>query len=320
VIKSLYLLAFALTLLSAEARAQDATQAATLTARFTQLLRSIGNGRSPSPEDIIAAAGEPQPTREDLHQALPLILKALDSTDRDVRAYTLTSLSGLEIVTPAPTALGASAVGTSSSKRSATAATAQPTPFEQDVACELTPAIPQIAAHLSDETESNRILTANVLAGFAPHPPATVYPPLVAYLQRDDAVGPVGQAVVETILSLGPIPVGAAEAVSRFLRRADQTPDARANLIDAITTHPNQSQTINLALLTFLDSDDPAVRSRLILSLPQLDLAPDLFADTRARIAQIAANDQDNLQVVTAAKSVTACWTAPRMTTPCPAY
>ncbi len=103
-----------------------------------------------------------------------------------------------------------------------------------------------------------------------------------------------------------------------------RTPSSRSDLVDAIASKPNQSQSLNKTLLIYLSSDDPSLRARVILSLPQLDLAPDVFADTKANIAQIAGFDpsggQENLQVITAAKSISTCWTATRMTTGCPAY
>jgi len=307
--KTLAALALALTL-TLPVMAQEPI---TLFQKFTALSRSIDNGRAPSPEQILAAADEPQPDASDLQLALPLILKALASNDKDVRAYTLTTLSGLQYAPPAET------LGAAATKTAAPPPPTQPS-YKSAIARLLTPIIPQITAHLPDDTETNQILITQVLSGFGPHPPTAAYPPLLTYLQRDDAVGPVGQAVVESLLTLGPIPDDVSTAISRFLRRSDQTSATRADLIEAVATRPYQSVAINRALIGYLDSDDPSVRARLILSLPQLDLPLDLFADTKAHVANLAANDQDNLQVVTAAKSVIACWNTPRTPIPCPAY
>jgi hypothetical protein len=73
-----------------------------------------------------------------------------------------------------------------------------------------------------------------------------------------------------------------------------------------------------------LRSDDNSLRARVILSLPQLDLPAEDFADTKAMIAAYAALDpasgQENLQVINAAKSVAPCWTQVKMTSGCPVY
>jgi hypothetical protein len=196
-----------------------------------------------------------------------------------------------------------------------------PAIYKPDVAKALTPYIPQIATHLtSEESPSNRLLTATILGAFTPDPPSAVYAPLLAYLKRDDAISPVGEAVVSDLLQLGPISADTAAAISRYIRRGDQTSDSRANLADLIASHANQSQSLNQALLLYLGSDDNALRARVILSLPQLDLAPDVFADTKARVEQVAANPNENLQVVTAAKSVVICWTSTKMASGCPVY
>ncbi len=125
-----------------------------------------------------------------------------------------------------------------------------------------------------------------------------MFPPLYAYLQRDDAIAGVGQNVVQDLLSSRPLSMDSAVAIGRYLRRRDQTPSSRVNLVDALSTSPNQSQPLNKTLLEYLDADDSSLRARLILSLPQLDLAPDVFADTRARVHTLAENANESLQVV----------------------
>jgi hypothetical protein len=147
-----------------------------------------------------------------------------------------------------------------------------------------------------------------------------VYPPLLAYLKRDDATGAVALAVVNDLLQIGPVSDATAAEIARYLRRTDLTPDAQANLVEAIAGRPNQNQAVDKALLSYLDSDDASLRARVILSLPQLDLAPELFADTKARVAAIASGGQDSLAVVNAAKAVAGCWTQVKMTTGCPQY
>ncbi|ADW68557.1 hypothetical protein [Granulicella tundricola] len=282
------------------ASAQEAPKPGPLAWSFAELLSRSSNGHSPT-QDEIAAAGQVTANAAALREALPLILKALENPDEPVRAYALTTLVSLEA--PADPATPAA-----------------PIAYKSEFQKILTPAIPKIAAHLTDESQGDRILTAAILGGFSPDPPASIYPPLFAYLKRDDGVGTVGQAVVEDILQLGPIHDDAAAAIISYLHRPDQTSDSRSNLVEAIATHPFQSQSVNKVLLGYLDSDDPSLRARLILSLPQLDLAPDVFTETRERVTQLTANDQESLAVVNAAKSVATCWTAVKMASGCPVY
>ncbi len=201
-----------------------------------------------------------------------------------------------------------------------TTPTAGPAAYKADVAKALVPAVAAIAARLTDDDPQNRGLTATVLGGFSPDPPPAVYPPLLAYLKRDDATGAVALAVVNDLLQIGPVSDATAAEIARYLRRTDLTPDAQANLVEAIAGRPNQNQAVDKALLSYLDSDDASLRARVILSLPQLDLAPELFADTKARVAAIASGGQDSLAVVNAAKAVAGCWTQVKMTTGCPQY
>jgi hypothetical protein len=264
-------------------------------------------GHSPTPGDISAMATlVPRPDAAAVADAIPLLLKCLDNSDVALHTFALTALTSLEAPPELPPGAATPPAG--------------PNAFKPDVAKRLAPIVPQLAAHLTEESQPDRLLTAQVLGGFSPDPPPSVYPPLLAFLKRDDAIGPVGLAVVDDLLNLAPIGDGTAAAIAMYLRRRDQTSDSRSNLADAIANGAHQSQTLNKALLTYLDSDDDSLRARVILSLPQLDLAPDVFADTQSRVAVLAANSSENLQVVTAAKAVTGCWTATKMTSGCPKY
>ena len=294
-----------------------------LASRLDTVLQREAAGHSPTPEEIAGFDPlDPTPTAAALTEALPLILKALQNPDSAVRQLALAALGGLQI-----SAAATQTLPTTSSEPVTTAGNptpAGPATYKPDLAKVLTPAIPTIAAHLTDDSTPNRLQAAIDLGGFTPDPPASIYPPLLAYLKRDDAISTVGQMVVSALLQLGPVSDATADAISHFLRRSDQTASSRSDLVDAIASKPNQSQSLNKTLLTYLASDDPSLRARVILSLPQLDLAPDVFAETKAQIAQIAAFDpaggQENLQVITAAKAVSTCWTATRMSTGCPAY
>ena len=303
--------------------AQTSEPASLLAIRLQTVLQREVSGHSPTPEEIASFDPlDPLPTPLALTDALPLLRKALESPDASVRLLALTALGGLQTTASA-------SLSTASPASAEPATTPAPTPsapafYKPEIARLLAPAVPAIAAHLTDDSPPNRLQTAIVLGGFTSNPPPALYPPLLAYLKRDDAVGTVGQMVVSDLLQLGPVSDTTAEAISHFLRRSDQTTSSRSDLVDAIASKPNQSQSLNKTLLTYLSSEDPSLRARVILSLPQIDLAPDIFADTKAQITQIAAFDpaggQDNLQVITAAKAISTCWTATRMTTGCPVY
>jgi hypothetical protein len=284
---------------------------------IAEYLRQDANGHTPTNEEIAAMATlQPAPDPASIREAMPYLLKALDNADIPLHSFALNAIIGLQTQPPpAPELSPAQAAGT------APVPPTLPAAYKPEVAKVLAPYIPQIAAHLtSDDGLPNRLLVATLLGGFTPDPPAAVYTPLLAFLKRDDAPGPVGLAVVSDLLQIGPISDSTADELSRFLRRRDQTSDSRANLADLLGTSRNQSQALNKALLGYLDSDDNSLRARVILTLPQLDLAADVFADAKSRVEQLAANSNENPQVIAAAKSVAPCWTGTRMASGCPVY
>ncbi len=281
---------------------------------IAEYLRRDANGHSPSPDEITAMASlQPLPDAASITEAMPYLLKALANPDIPLHTFALTAIAGLQS-SASENQPGAPSQTASSSEVGSAA-------FKPETAKALTPYIAQIAAHLtSEEQPANRLLTATILGGFTPNPPASVYPPLLAYLTRDDAIGEVGLAVVSTLIQIAPINDTTAAAITRYLRRSDQTSDSRANLADLIATKPNQSQAINKSLLVYLNSDNNSLRARVILSLPQMDLASNDFAETKSRIDRIAGDPNENLQVITAAKSIAICWTATKLATGCPTY
>jgi hypothetical protein len=268
------------------------------------------SGHSPTADDISAMATlTPTPAPDAVREAIPLLLKALDNPDIPLHTFALTALTGLQ--TPATT--------TPTQTPTLPGAPPPPLNYKPEIARLLAPIVPQISTHLTEDSQPDRLLTAAILGGFTPDPPAAVFPPLIAFLKRDDAISPVGLAVVTALLQLGPSD-DSVTAITRYLRRPDQTSDSRTNLTDLIASNPHQSQAINKALLTYLDTDDNSLRARVILSLPQLDLAPEQFRDMQSYVLQLTANTSENLQVITAAKAVSPCWTAVKMPTGCPVY
>lgn len=305
---------FIILALAAPVAAQE-PPAQTLAARTAYVLQRESGGHSPTDEDINQIAVlVPSPDAAQVRDALPNMIKLLASTDGPARTYALSLLVGLQNPADRLPAAVLPAAGDA-----APAPVPVATGFSAAVAKVLAPAVPQIAAHLTDDNIPNPSLTAIVLGGFTTNAPPAVFPPLYAYLQRDRAVAEVGANVVQDLLSYGPLSVESAVAIGRFLRRRDQTSMSRSNLVDIISSSPNQSQPLNKTLLEYLDADDNSLRARLLLSLPLLDLAPDVFADTKAKVGGLADNASENLQVVNAAKVVAPCWTAPRVPN-CPNY
>jgi hypothetical protein len=304
----------------------------TLSARLTEMLGRLSNGHSPTPEETAAVQTlSPMPDAAAVRAALPAIEAALTNHDRDMQAYALTILTALEVSgstpdgkAPAPNQQSAAVAQQTASQPPATNQPQAPAAFPREIAQVLAPEIPKIAAHLTDDVQANRILTTVVLGGFSADPPPAIFAPLLAYLKRDDGIGPTGAEVVSDLLILGPISTQTADAIASYLRRTDQSAEARSTLVDAIASKPLQNQWIDKTLLSYLRSDDNSLRARVILSLPQLDLPAEDFADTKAMIAAYAALDpasgQENLQVINAAKSVAPCWTQVKMTSGCPVY
>jgi hypothetical protein len=289
-----------------------------------EMLQRAGSGHSPTVDEVQTVEALPGVSSADVaKQVEPLLVKALTHPDAAIRKYALAMLIGMQSlpdVAQASADVGAAPAPQSKGPATGVAAAGGPAAYKSDVGKALTAAIPAIGAELTDEDQENRMLAVTDLGGFSPDPPAAVYAPLLAYLKRDDAVGQVGIAVVGDLLQIGPVNDETAAAIARYLRREDQTNDSKANLVETIAGKPYQSKAVNQALLAYLNSDDASLRARTILSLPQLDLSPDAFADTKAKVADILAGGQENLQVVNAAKAVSGCWVQVKMMAGCPIY
>jgi hypothetical protein len=300
------------------AAAQDAGQP-NVAEQLREMLGRAGSGHSPTADEIRAVEGLPGLTDAKVARDLePLMEKALTSPDAAVRAYGLAMLVGMQSL-PDAGANAAPVAGTNGPKNGSLTATAGPAAYKGDVGKVLVPLVPAIGKELTDDDPENRLMAANALGGFIPDPPAAVYTALLAFLKRDDAIGPVGVAVVGDLLQ-GPLADDKAEAMVRYLRRNDQTPDAQANLVEAIAAKTYQSKIVDKAVVSYMDADDATLRARVILSLPALDLSPDAYTDTKAKVDGIASGGQENPQVVSAAKAVSGCWTSVKMTAGCPVY
>ena len=184
----------------------------------------------------------------------------------------------------------------------------------------LEPEIPRIAAHLTDDDTHIRSTTANVLGGFGPKPPDTIFPPLIAYLKRDDAVSSVGSSIVFQLVRLDPQRPPVATAILGFLNRNDQTADCLISSIDAIAHASIQNEAVNSEIVRNIDPPrPPAVRIAVIRDLPELQLPGEVFTATRAHLRQIAVSEQEDAAIRTAAGTILPCWTNDRHN-PCPAF
>ncbi len=232
----------------------------------------------------------------DVKDVLPAIMQAVDNKNPAIRTLALNSIVAIQ----------------SRSNPDRT--------LRGDALPLLEPEVPRIASHLIDEDTHIRSTTANVLGGFGPKPPDTVFPPLIAYLKREDAVSPVGSSIVFELVRLDPQRPAVATAIIVFLDRPDQTTDCLTSSIDAIAHAPIQNETINAGIVRNIDPPrPPVVRIATIRDLPELQLSNDVFTTTQAHLRQIASNEKEDPTVRTAANSILPCWTNDRHN-PCPPF
>jgi HEAT repeat protein len=231
----------------------------------------------------------------DIKEVLPDIMQAVDDKNPAVRTLALDSIVAIESRSNPDHSLRGDAL-----------------PL-------LEPEIPRIASHLADDDTHIRNTTASVLGGFVTKPPDAVFVPLVTYLKREDAVGPVGSSVVFDLLRLGPQRPAVVAAIIAFISRPDQTPDCLISSIDAIAHAQTHSEEIDTAAAHNLDIPKAAVRIAVIHDLPQLQLSDEVFIAIQTRLRQIAANDQEDPAVRAAANTILPCWVNDRHK-PCPAF
>jgi HEAT repeat protein len=232
---------------------------------------------------------------QDVKDVLPDIMQAVDDKNPTVRTLALNSIVAIESRSNPDHSLRGDAL-----------------PL-------LEPEIPRIAAHLTDDDIHIRSTTASVLGGFVIKPPDAVFLPLIAYLKREDAVGPVGSSVVFDLVRLGPQHPGVAAAVVVFLNRPDQTPECLISSIDAVAHAQFHNEEIDTTVAHDLDISRPSIRLAVIRDLPELQLPDDVFAVTQTRLRQIAASDQEDPAVRSAANTILPCWVNDRHK-PCPTF
>jgi HEAT repeat protein len=277
--------------LSAPLFAQTQTPPSSLPSLLSEVVSRANSGNNSSAFDAVMQLAEAigKAPLSDIKEVLPEILNAMDDKKPAVRTLALTALVAVEN-RPSNDAL----------------------PL-------LEPELPRIAAHLTDEDHSIRSATTTVLGGFLNKPPDTIFPPLIAYLSRPDAISTVGSSVVFDLVRLGPQRPDVIAAVTAFINRGDQTQSCLINSIDAIAHAASQSEAINLTLLHHLDSPNPAIRIALIRDLPELELSPATFTTTQSRLRVIASDEKEPEAVRLAASVVLPCWVNDRHQ-PCPAF
>jgi hypothetical protein len=184
---------------------------------------------------------------------------------------------------------------------------------------ELNPEAGTIVAHLTDTEPSVRSLTVLVLGAFTPRPPAPVIPALLKTLEQPDTA--LGLAIVPALLSLDVDKhPESADAVLKFLHRADLPANSLPKLIATISHAKNHSAVLDSGLLGFLAAPNPqAVRSAMIAALPSLRLNPAQLNATRAQLTRLTEDPAEEAALKSAAEGILPCWHMPRMTDPCPA-
>ena len=282
------------------------------------MLQRESSGHSPTDEDINAAGTlTPAPTTGQVSDALPNLVKLLASPDGPARTYALSLLIGLQ---NSADRLPAAAVPAANADAAAPVAAPVATGFSADTAKVLATAIPQIAAHLTDEVIPNPSLTTTVLGGFVPNPPAAVFPPLYAYLQRDGAIAGVGLEVVQDLLSYGVPFQSNPPSPSAVTCAAATRPRAPA----PISSMPSAPRPTSLSHSTKLCSSILPRTTTACAPASSFRSPSSISPRTSSRTQKPRSLDYlktstKTCRSSTLAKAVASCWTAPHITG-CPSY
>ena len=276
------------------ARAQTPASLTALLKDFTDKANAADNTAAFNAVlNLAAALGKA--SLPEVKEVLPSILQAIDDKNPSVRTLALSSIVAIQSRSnPDHTLRG-------------------------DALPLLEPEIPRIAAHLTDDDTHIRSTTATVLGGFGSKSADAVLPPLLAYLKRDDAVSSVGSGVVFELVRIAPQRPAVAADIIAFLDRPNQTPECLTSSIDAIAHAQIQSEEIDTDIVHHLDTGNPTVRVAIIRDLPELQLPEEVFTTTRARLRQIASNEQEDTTVRAIAKTILPCWVNDRHK-PCPTF
>lgn len=173
---------------------------------------------------------------QNLEQVLPVLTKALNDPDPNVRFYSTVALFG-------------AAYG------------------DEENARRLHRAVPALSEGLSDEDPRVRAAAANAITTVMPHPPAAVTAPLLRAL--GDPEREVREAALDALARVRPVALQTAPAVLRVLRE-DPSPGARGaaarTLGEIETAHPSVTQ----ALIDALHDADRFVRQEAVRALARI--------------------------------------------------
>jgi hypothetical protein len=180
----------------------------------------------------------------------------------------------------------------------------------------LNPYIPAIAAHLTDPDQSVRKTAVLALGSFG-SPMSDAFPPMIAYLKRDDAITTIGSAIVFELAARGSQRSDVEDAIIAYLNRPDQTTSELRDSIQAIAVQNAQSRRLALAILPFVDASDPTLSASTILNLPHQTFPEPSFLTAKAHLQAIAADPTQPKIVRDAAADILPCWINDRHK-PCP--
>jgi hypothetical protein len=180
----------------------------------------------------------------------------------------------------------------------------------------LNPSIPAIAAHLTDPDQSVRGTAVLALGSFG-SPINDAFPPMIAYLKRDDAITTIGSAIVFVLAARVGHRSDVEDAIIAYLNRPDQTISELRNSIQAIAVQNAQSQRLALAILPFVDAADPTLSASTILNLPRQTFPEASFLTAKAHLQAIATDPTQPKIVRDAAAEILPCWINDRHK-PCP--
>lgn len=187
---------------------------------------------------------------------------------------------------------------------------------ERKILLLLNSSIPAIAAHLTDPDQRVRGTTVLALGSFG-SPINEAFPPMIDYLERDDAITTIGSGIVFELAARGSQRPDVEDAIIAYLNRPDQTTSELKNSIQAIAVQNAQSQRLALAILPFVDASDPTLSASTIHNLPLLALPEPSFLTAKAHLKATAADTAQPKVVRDAAADILPCWINDRHK-PCP--
>jgi hypothetical protein len=226
-----------------------------------------------------------QASIEQLRESVPTILQSVGSTDPTIRSVALIAVVAMN------QRLILESLRTG----------------ERKMLLLLNPSIPAIAAHLTDPDQRERSTAVLALGSFG-SPINEAFPPMIAYLKRDDAITTIGSGIVFVLAARGSQQPDVEDAIIAYLNRPDQTTSELKNSIQAIAVQNAQSQRLALAILPFVDAADPTLSASTIRNLPRQTFPEPSFLLAKAHLQAIAADPTQPKIVRDAAADILPCW------------